>query len=416
MAKGGGKGRIGSLSVALSLNSAAFDAAVKRTRRTLRRWNSNFGQLIGRVAKFGTALGVGGVGALTIFTRRAMKSIDETAKWSDRVGIATEKLTGLEHAATLTGVSVRQLRTGLQRMTRRISEASVGTGEARGVLAELGFEVEKLNRLSPDEQFRAIAEAMKNTKLRGDQVRQTVKIFDMEAAGLVNTLRLGTEGLDRMEREARMLGRSFSRVDAAQVEDAVNAIEELKAVFGGAWNILAIKLAPMITEVAKRFTAAGVAGKGIGGAMRDGFAPALIFIGKIADAIDWLIRKFAAVSAALNNVAGMVVNMMIKIDDLTKDLPGGGGGQTGAALRRTMQSLKQNYDYWQGLASAKGPSASERLFGFAARAEMAPVASTLTGIQSGLQKGKPPSAEQIERLIALQRRALDMMGSLGLLQ
>lgn len=413
MAKG--KGQIGSLRVLLSLNSAAFDTAIKKTRRTLRRWNKQFGAIIGRVAKFGAALGTAAVAIGTVFVRQAMKSIDETAKWADRIGIATEKLTALEHAAAITGVTARQLRTGLQRMTRRISEASVGTGEARGVLAELGLEINKLNRMSPDKQFMAIANAMQRTKFSGDRVRQTVKIFDMEAAGLVNTLRLGTEGLDRMQREALRLGISFKRVDAAQIEAANDAITRLRQVFRGAWNVLTIQLAPMITYIADRFTAAGLAGKGMGEQVRDGFYVALIAVGKVADAVEWIIRRFAGLAAAVNNLADMILWVMVKIDDLTKDLPGGGGGKTGEVLRRARESIKGNYEYWKGLSEQTGPKASERLFGFAARTETVPIARTLGTIQSGIARGRPPTAEQIERLIALQERAVRTMGALGLL-
>jgi hypothetical protein len=159
MAKGG-KGRVGTLSVALSLNSAAFTAGLKRARSTMRRWSRSLGAAIKRVAKFGAVMGTVAVGAIALFTRQSLKAMDETAKWADRVGIATEALTGLEHAANLTGVTTTQLRTGLQRMTRRISEAAAGTGEARGVLAELNLEVIELNKLSPEKQFFAIAKAM----------------------------------------------------------------------------------------------------------------------------------------------------------------------------------------------------------------------------------------------------------------
>lgn len=283
------KGRVGALSVSLSLNSAQFSTALKNARKRVGRFGKSIAAGTFRLAKYGAALGAAGVAIGAYYTRQSMKAIDETAKWSDRLGIATEALTGLQHAAVLTGVSARQLQTGLQRMTRRISEASVGTGEARGVLAELGLEAMKLVKLSPDKQFMAIAKAMKQTKLQGDRVRQTVKIFDMEAAGLVNTLALGEAQIEATIREADKLGIAFTRIDAKKVEMANDAIARLKGVFRGVGNVLAIKVAPVVTRIVEKFIAVGTEGEGAGVKIEKAFDRVVKLIEAIGDGIDDMI-------------------------------------------------------------------------------------------------------------------------------
>jgi hypothetical protein len=295
MAKGKGGPPIGSLNVLLNLNSAKFNKGLRQAGKRLGRFASNLGRSLVNVTKWGAAMGTVAVGSLAVITARTMAAIDAQKKWADRIGISTEGLAGLEHAAALTGLSVQNLRTGLQR-----SEASAGTGEALKTLRELGVDVRKLNALSPDQQFMAIAEAMKQVKLRGDQVRHTVKIFDMEAAGLVNTLTKGEAFLRDTQLEAQKLGLALTRVDAERVEAATDAVTRLKAIFKGAANILAVTLSPYIKAFSDDLSNLGTR---ILPRLRSSFERAFtsmaIYIGIVADTLQdavWRILQFSEVS------------------------------------------------------------------------------------------------------------------------
>jgi len=103
-----------------------------------------------------TALSASAVAAFNSFLNRS----DEVAKLSTRLGISTEALSELKHVADLGGVSFQTLTLGFQRMTRRISEAAKGTGEAKGAIEELGLSAQTLNKLAPDQQFEVLADAI----------------------------------------------------------------------------------------------------------------------------------------------------------------------------------------------------------------------------------------------------------------
>lgn len=190
--------------------------------------------------------------AIAAATAKGLSAVDNLAKTSDRLGTATENLQAFRHAAELTGATSRTLDMGLQRMTRRIAEAAQGTGAARDAIRELGLEASELGALSIDDQFIAISEAMQQVKNSGDQVRLTQKLFDSEGVALVNTLRLGREGLEAARRELDEFGVSISRVDAAKVERANDAMARLRQVIGGISNRLAVELAPMIEHATNR--------------------------------------------------------------------------------------------------------------------------------------------------------------------
>ncbi len=182
------------------------------------------------LAKF--ALGVAGVGSAALAATKLVTSflntaaeLDKLGKTSDKLGVATERLIGLQFAAEQTGVNTDTLNMALQRMVRRVAEAAQGTGEAKGALIELGISAKQLNELAPDKQFELIADAMQRVDKQSDKVRLAMKLFDSEGVALVNTLALGSQGLSQMHDEAARLGIAFDR-------DLVGAFERYNdAVF-----------------------------------------------------------------------------------------------------------------------------------------------------------------------------------------
>ncbi len=221
--------------------------------RNLKKMRSSVNQTVGRVAKIGSAFAVAGAGATAAMVKMRMTAIDNLAKTADKLGVTTEALRGLQMAAEITGVKTKTMNMALQRMTRRVAEAAMGTGEAKGALQELGLVAADLQRLPLEQQMEKIAEAMGGVEMQSDKVRLAMKLFDSEGVSLVNTLALGEEGLQRMAREAEQLGLSVSRVEAAQIEAANDAMTRARGVSEGFFNQLTVALSPAVTELAANF-------------------------------------------------------------------------------------------------------------------------------------------------------------------
>lgn len=179
----------------------------------------------------------------------AMGELDETAKFASRIGASADQLTILGFAAEQTGASTRTMNMGLQRMTRRISEAAAGTGEAQGALRELGLSAEYLAGLAPDEQFGAIADAMAHVTQQGEKVRLAMKLFDSEGVALVNTLAGGSAQLDEFGRKAEEMGLLLGD-NRATVEAANDAINRMKRSWGALVQRVAIAVAPALEAIA----------------------------------------------------------------------------------------------------------------------------------------------------------------------
>ena len=161
---------------------------VNITIRALDKTKKGFGSaakglrsLAGSVLNMKTAIvgavGAGGFGALI---QSSINAGDELAKTADKLGVTTEALAGLRHAAELTGVSTGTMDMAMQRFTRRAAEAAKGTGEAKGALRELGIDAESIVRLPLDEQMNVVADAMAGVESQSDKVRLAMKLFDSE--------------------------------------------------------------------------------------------------------------------------------------------------------------------------------------------------------------------------------------------
>lgn len=306
---------IGSILINVEANLATLKAGmgeaesvVSKSAKKLAAQAEDFAKAAGIAAAAATA-------AIIATVNATRSSIDEQAKFADRIGVSTEALGGLQYSAELTGVSVNQLNLGLQRMTRRVSEAAKGTGEAKAALKELGLDAAELNRQSPDEQFRKIAEAFKGVGGQADKVRLAMRLFDTEGVALVNTLKLGTEGLDAMQAEAERLGIAISRVDAAQVEAANDAISGAAAVARGFANELTVELAPAIEAVALMYKEAAL--------QSDGFVSSSALVGDLAadaigaigDSIEGMILGWKESKAQVAEFASELLTIGAKLDD-----------------------------------------------------------------------------------------------------
>ena len=285
--------------------------ATDKTAAAFKSVTASAGRLAASAAKIGFAFATAGTAAAAALTKMSMANIDTLAKTADKIGVTTEALGGLRHAAELTGVSTGTMDMAMQRLTRRVSEAANGTGEAKAALQELGINAVELEKIPLDKQMEVIAEKMSGVESQSDKVRLAMKLFDSEGVALVNTLAGGSAGLQAMAKEAEELGITVSRVDAAQIELANDAVTRAKGVFTGLGNQLATNFAPLIKTVADRFRQSALDTEDFGSIGQQVVQALLKGFGKFADAIFFLKLGFAALRVPLLEIAQVVVD---KID------------------------------------------------------------------------------------------------------
>lgn len=238
------------------------------------------------------------VGGLALLTRSAMVNIDTMAKVADKLGLTTQALGGLRFAALQTGVATNQLDLGIQRMTRRISEAAKDTGEAKAALKELGLDARRLASLTVDQQFSDIAEAMAKVTSQSNRIRLGFKLFDSEGVSLVNTLKLGSKGLAQMEADAIGLGIALTRIDARKVEQANDQFNILKQALVGVVNSFAVKISPMMAKASFDITEWGKDGVNAANNIRSGVDFAVGGFASLANGIKFVAKAWLVVNRA----------------------------------------------------------------------------------------------------------------------
>jgi hypothetical protein len=270
-----------------------------------------------KIAKIGTAFATVGIAAGIALTKMSMQNVDALAKVSDRLGIATQSLAGLQHAANLSGVENKTLEKSLQNLAVGVSDAADGTGIAKDALIELGLSAGVLEKMPVDQQMLKVADAMQGVELQADKVRIATELFGSRGVAVLNMLGGGSSELAAVAKEAEHLGISVNRVDAAKIELANDAVDRAKTVFTGLGNQLATSFSPLIMAVADNFRQAaldnedfGSIGERVVGALLSGY-------GKFADAIFFLQLGFSQLKVKMLEMAQVVVD---KVDPVFRSL------------------------------------------------------------------------------------------------
>lgn len=245
----------GKLSVVLSANSRAFVGGMKTARKEMGRFKKRGDLATRTVNKLTTRLiafaSVRGIGQALVGTVRWGDELGKTAK---KLGMTTDELSAMRFAAAQTGVKAQALDMGIQRMTRRMAEAAMGTGEAKDAIKQLGLNAQALAKQGPMTALLQISDALASVESQSERVRLSFKLFDSEGVSLVNTLQDGRGELRRLMEQAEKVGAVLTQSGARRLEAVADAANRSKVALAGIKNTLIIYLAPVIEKIADKLT------------------------------------------------------------------------------------------------------------------------------------------------------------------
>jgi len=146
--------RAGRAFVELFADDSKLVRGLKHAQAKLKAFGQSVRDLGLRLARLGAALLVPMLGAAKAFSSMG----DQVAKMSKRTGLSVETLSELRFVATQTGTEFESLEMAFRKMQRSIYDAGRGLSGARDALADLGLRVEALETLSPERQFKLLAD------------------------------------------------------------------------------------------------------------------------------------------------------------------------------------------------------------------------------------------------------------------
>jgi hypothetical protein len=262
-----------------------------------------------------TAAATAAVAAMGYALSKQVQKVDDLAKTASKLGTTVSTLQELQYAADISGVSAETLNMAMQRLTRRVSEASLGFGEAKGALKELGINAAQLNKLPLDKKMEVLADAFDGVATDGDRVRLAMKLFDSEGVALVNTLNLGSDGLREMAAEAQNLGISISEIDAKRFEKMQDDITRMKSAASGAATTFTIELLPVIDGLFTGFSDAAYGADNFKKAAIEAANLVIGTLGFLLDAIHSIKLAFATVTEFIRTgFLGMIAGLKAPLD------------------------------------------------------------------------------------------------------
>lgn len=162
-------------------------------------------------------LGIGlSVGALTSFGRALLDDADALTKMRDRTGISIEGLQRLQVAGDDAGNTIDEMSSAVNQFQNRLAS---GDASAVGALQKLGIAIEDIQNLTPDQQFMAISDAMRNVQDPAQQVALAMDLFGKTGAQVLPTLKRGFD--DVRDAAVGMSTETAERLDA--LGDAMQA-------------------------------------------------------------------------------------------------------------------------------------------------------------------------------------------------
>lgn len=258
------------------------------------------GKLVGGLGLVGTAAGA----AMTMTN----KATAEQVALARAVGVSAGEFDAWGGLAREAGFEADNVGDMMEEMNNKLGE-SAGLEEISAVsdsLKMLGLSFADIQAMSPEEQFRAIAKAIKDTDDQQAAVSAADMLFGGEANKFFGYLRSRTEGVDEMlqqQRELNMLsdegraGASAYNQAFGQFSTVVgSAAREVAGLIGGA-------LAPYVKDIAPKVGAFLKEHRQDIVAFAKGIGEALPKVGAFASG---LLSALSSVGSALDSVAGLV--------------------------------------------------------------------------------------------------------------
>lgn len=227
-------------------SARAFSSVRRRFRALASTATSTTNLLRGGLAFLGISATLAGL-------KNANDRIEKIGRDAQRLKIAPEFLSALGYAAEQSGADLDSVTTGIEKMSRRIQEASRGKGEAIDMLKLMGFSPEaisELARLKPDQLFLRMMRAFEGRKTVGGRNLAIAKIADDEAIRSFGKIldSGGLAGLTKAMDEAGRIGAVISQDDVNKAIALSEGLGRLGAVLQRVMRVFVLEFEPMISS------------------------------------------------------------------------------------------------------------------------------------------------------------------------
>lgn len=301
------------LNMKITADTAGIGRGVSKTEQQLGRLSKSASSAAGSLRalvgiEIGTRLAAGFTNAAQAavnYASRVAESVASTDDLAKRLGVGVEALQGFQVAAKLSGVD--NLEGALQKLSVVFGDAQAGSESAQKAFANIGLSVQDLAALSPEDQFRAVSEAISALPGPAAQAAAAVDLFGRSG---VELLPLFAENLAAVEERARNLGVVLSEDQVGAIAEMDDALSLVRATFDGIIGQVTANLAPVVTALSEEFLSFVESFNGFGGGGGSGIADALTsglldFAEYMAGVFDAAIAQFGEFGASIQTASSV---------------------------------------------------------------------------------------------------------------
>lgn len=301
---------LGEMTVALGAVTGKFRNDLRDSRGEIDATNLSMRGMVNMAGKLGVAVGVAGVAIVTGLVKSGLEVIDTQAKQARAIGATVNGLRTLQLVTEDYGVENSELSSTLERLNKGLGQAQREGGPVADILKQLGLNAKDLAGMDADGRIAAIADRVKELGLSASQTAGLLGEMGIRSSALVDVLRHGGEEIRGAQQDLKDFGLELSQVDARQVEAAGDAIARIGRLWEAVRNAFTVALAPVITELADRFTGAAKASGGFGQVAQRVVEAVIRGFGKFLDVVHGIRTAFKAGEVVLRGFGAVVATVI----------------------------------------------------------------------------------------------------------
>ena len=169
------------------------EASLKSLEGGTARLGTSFESMKGLALNLASAFGVTfSIGAVVSFGRELLRAADELTKLHDKTGISIEGLQRFQVAGDDAGNTIDEISNAIVKLSDKLVS---GDKSAVGALEKLGLTFADLKGLSPEQQFIAISNAIRQIEDPALQVNIAMDLFGRQGAAILPVLKRGFDDL-----------------------------------------------------------------------------------------------------------------------------------------------------------------------------------------------------------------------------
>lgn len=250
----------------ISLDASRFERGTKAVRRNISTLERGLtvdlkrAVNLGKTAIIGMGVAVAGIGtALAVGIRSVVNLGADMDHLATQTGATVSQLMVLRQTFKDNGVSSDNARLAINKMQKSIVEAKQGIGEGVRAFDALGLSAEELSSMSPDEQFRAIGQAITDLEDPAERAAAAMGVFGRAGAEMQSVF-----GEGKLEDAAQSIGAQAEILEKnSRLFERVGTLldrtgNKLQGFFVG----IADKVVPIILPLLERFDKMDLARQG----------------------------------------------------------------------------------------------------------------------------------------------------------